>query len=196
MLSIIRNIAPALFLMIFSLPATSTYFLFKVRQINIHRSIRELMASEPDESQLILLKIPLSVEAQSEIFERTENNEFKFRGNMFDVVKSERHGDVTWYWCIWDKEETDLEDALQNAQHRASSQDDKNSNDLMSSFLKLLFIDTTEKNPNLTVNELITYNPFYLIRNSNLSITPPSPPPQACHVYIVYNNPSFALSNS
>lgn|GEM_PF-2177466 len=177
-LRVTRKIAPAIFLAIFSLPVTSTYFLFKIRQTNIHKGIREFIERGLNDNELILLKIPLSVEMQSEIFERTEENEFKYKGDMFDVVKSERLRDTTWYWCIWDRDETALEEALQDTEQRASSDKHKNPDDIMSSFLKLLFIDTTEVNLILTLEERITYSNFHLIDNLNPPFTPPSPPPE------------------
>lgn len=177
-LNITRKLAPAFFLVIFSLPVTGTYFLFKIRQSTIHKNIRKYMEDGLDESQLVLLKIPLSEELNPGLFERTEENEFKFKGNMFDVVKSERHQDTTWYWCVWDKDETALEKAFEEEKRRTSSQEGKNPDDIMKAFLKLLFINTTELTLILPVKDVITVNCFRIDKNSDLSFTPPSPPPK------------------
>lgn len=186
-LRITRKIAPAIFLALFVLPVTSTYFLFKIRQSNIHRNIRDFIENGLTDSELVLLKIPLSVEIQSETFESTEENEFKYKGNMFDVVRSERHQDTTWYWCVWDKDETALEEALQNAKRRASSGEDNNPDDIMSSFLKMLFIDTTEATSIPTIKPNVTYSYFYLIDKLNSPFTPPSPPPKLTVLLMFYS---------
>jgi hypothetical protein len=131
-----------------------------------------------NESRLVLLKIPLSEKLNPGLFEQTEENEFKFKGNMFDVVKSERHQDTTWYWCVWDKDETTLEKAFEEEKRRTSSQEGKNPDDIMKAFLKLLFIHTTELTLILPVKDAVTVNSIRIKKNSDLSFTPPSPPPK------------------
>ncbi|HEY1046941.1 MAG TPA: hypothetical protein VGF79_10920, partial [Bacteroidia bacterium] len=36
------------------------------------------------------------------------SKEFEYKGEFYDVVKSETNGDTTYYWCWWDYEETQL----------------------------------------------------------------------------------------
>lgn len=41
-----------------------------------------------------------------------DEREFRYRGVMYDVIRSERHGDYTWYYVYRDAAETELLDQI------------------------------------------------------------------------------------
>ncbi len=62
----------------------------------------------------VLIKIPLSSmkgEASVSLI-WTEADEFRYQGQMYDVLREEVHGDTLWYYCHHDKAETDLLDGI------------------------------------------------------------------------------------
>ena len=67
--------------------------------------------------------------------------EFEYKGEMYDIVKSEEKGDSMVYWCIWDKAETQINrqmDAL-IAAATGSDRQHRECLDHIFSFLKSLF---------------------------------------------------------
>lgn len=70
-------------------------------------------AERIESSEHTLLKLPASWEERppAELTWHGEN-EFRYRGEMYDVVRSERHGDYTWYYVYWDRAETELMDNI------------------------------------------------------------------------------------
>ena len=177
--NMIRKITPVVFLIIFFMPVSTVYFLFRIRQTGIHQAVDKLMDKGVDEHQLVVLKIPLSVEEHGD-FERTEENEFKYQGKMYDVARSEKHGSVTWYWCMWDEDETALEETMEIAERKAAGDDTRNAHteEAITVFLNSLFL-------NINVHELhlpVTY--LTAVRYSGVFIpfdrtaVPPTPPPE------------------
>ena len=49
-----------------------------------------------------------SAEQQSTDFQWIHKREFRYKGNMYDIVRTEQRGDVTVYRCIHDIEEEQL----------------------------------------------------------------------------------------
>lgn len=41
-------------------------------------------------------------------FKWHEDHEFRYRGQMYDVIRKEVKGNQIWYYCYWDKAETKL----------------------------------------------------------------------------------------
>jgi hypothetical protein len=169
-----------LFLIIFSFPITGTYFLFKIRQLGIHEAINRLIQQESRDNKLILLKIPLSTEKNTDVFERTDEMEFKFEGKMYDVAKMERHGPFNWYWCVLDHDETALEESMEAVNTTLLDPDgDLNKNDkALHVFLNTLFytIIGFDFTPSVTVLGMLTF--FWKNTFLPLGTKPPTPPPQ------------------
>jgi hypothetical protein len=169
-----------LFLIIFSFPITGTYFLFKIRQFGIHGAINRLIQQESRDHKLILLKIPLSTEKNTDVFERTDEMEFKFEGKMYDVAKMERHGQFNWYWCVLDQDETALEESMETVNSTLLDPDSgQNKNDkALHVFLNTLFFQITifDFTPSLAVRGMLAF--FWKSTFLPLGTKPSTPPPQ------------------
>jgi hypothetical protein len=176
----IRKTTPVFFLIIFFLPVTSTYFLFKIRQSAIHRTIRELINHITLEKKLLVLKIPLNTEQEGVIFERTDKMEFRYKGKMYDVARAEKHNNVTWYWCVWDKEETALEENLKEVKGKVmgTAADSERNEETLSLFLNTLFLNTNVPKNDLSVKDLKKTNYYWQSCSVTRPITPPTPPPE------------------
>jgi hypothetical protein len=86
---------------------------FKVRQNLIHRSVRERISSRQRAKSLILINVPPS--HQQDLVWEKPGKEFRYKGNMYDVVRSERQGSNVLYYCFKDDDETTLMNRLSNA---------------------------------------------------------------------------------
>lgn len=104
-----KLIKSILLLSVLMLPLISVRVVFHYQQKSIHKSIKKKIKKGVKESDLILLKIPVSLEqSKNNRFKRIHSREFCLDGEMYDIVRQELHNDTTYYWCIWDKEETAL----------------------------------------------------------------------------------------
>lgn len=73
-----------------------------------HEVKQRLKHGVPEEDR-VLLKIPLSLEqTENDVFHRVHAGEFRYKGEMYDILKSESHGDTTWYVCIHDVKESGI----------------------------------------------------------------------------------------
>jgi hypothetical protein len=177
--NMIRKITPVVFLIIFFMPVSTVYFLFRIRQTGIHQAVEKLMDEGLDEHKLIVLKIPLSVEEHGD-FERTEENEFKYQGRMYDVARSEKHGSVTWYWCMWDEDETELENTMQIAKGKAAGTDTYNAHteEVITIFLNSLYLHLEDYEVHLPLAYLTAVRPAGIFIPFDRTTVPPSPPPE------------------
>lgn len=73
-----------------------------------HEMKQRIKAGVPEEDH-VLLKIPLALEqTPNSTFVRKHEREFRYKGEMYDILKKEVHGDTTWYTCIHDVKESGL----------------------------------------------------------------------------------------
>lgn len=76
-----------------------------------HEMKQRIKAGVPEED-LVLLKIAKSEEENSDVFERMHSREFRYNGQMYDVMRLEDKGDTTYYTCIHDVKESKLFERL------------------------------------------------------------------------------------
>jgi hypothetical protein len=108
--------------------AAGHFFVFKILQHEIRREIKQQIKAGVPEAELVLLKIPRNLEEKNNpIFQRIHEREFRYGGDMYDIVRQETNGDTTWYYCLADEKETLLfanldelvkQDMAGNPQHR------------------------------------------------------------------------------
>ncbi len=81
----------------------------------IRYEVRERFEEKSPENQAstTLLKIPLSwIEQGHPELIWTEDDEFRYYGEMYDILSQEQRGDTIWYTCFHDKAETELMDGV------------------------------------------------------------------------------------
>lgn len=158
----------------------SHLFVFKIQQYQIRKEIKRQIKAGVPEEELILLKIPHSLEiSPNNKFKRIEEHEFRYLGEMYDVVKQEQHGDTTWYYCLWDEKESELFAQLdeQVAQHMHQNQEQKKQHEWLDRLLGTLYL--TEHQHYLFLN-FINKAPgtgYYSFIIKNWLEVPPTPPP-------------------
>ena len=106
------------------LQAAGCLFIFKIRQYEIRREIKQRIKAGAPDQELSLIKIPKTLEEKPHpAFRRIDEGEFRYDGNMYDVVRQEAHGDTTWYYCLSDEKETQLFANLDDLVKREMSRD-------------------------------------------------------------------------
>lgn len=72
-----------------------------------HEMKQRIKQGVPEE-QRVVIKITPEIEENAEMFTRMHSREFRFMGEMYDVLHSEKSGDTTLYTCIHDVKESGL----------------------------------------------------------------------------------------
>ena len=80
------------------------------QKILIKKEAKKQIDANKDEERLVLLKFTELEKKEKLHWEHSA--EFEYQHQMYDVVKSEVHGDTTYYWCWHDIEETKINEQL------------------------------------------------------------------------------------
>lgn len=98
-----------LLLMVFSYSFIGAGFVYNLWLYNIKKEVKEGLKATFGEEEAVVIKVPASWEEDPpENFEWHEEHEFRYRGQMYDIIRKEYHGDQVWYYSYWDKAETEL----------------------------------------------------------------------------------------
>lgn len=99
---------------------------YEARLHVIRKNVKRKIKKGARESDMVKLYIPKTLEAKPDAsFTRIHSREFRYKGQMYDIVKQTDLGDTTLYWCIWDKEETALFAQLGSLFDKAKKHDPK-----------------------------------------------------------------------
>lgn len=134
-----KKLFSILFLLLFLFTSGGYFVAFELEQTQIKSEVETFMKSGMADEKLELIKIPLSMEKQSnKLFQRINAKEFKYKGKMYDISKRVVKGDIAYYYCYYDhKEETlfaNLNDFI--AKHISSESDKSQNNQNDKHFLK------------------------------------------------------------
>ena len=130
-----------------------------------------------DHDGLVLLKF--TKKDEQKLLRWEHSREFEFADQMYDIVKTEAHGDTTYYWCWWDEAETKLNQQLeellvskQSKQPIQSSQQEK-----LIDFFKSLYC-ADRHSWNVRSFESLQITPPYEHHYRSIAHPPPVPPPE------------------
>jgi hypothetical protein len=105
----LKKTIPISLLILFVLNLVGYYIAFPVVSICLKGMIRASMETNFVKKDLVLIKIPLSLERnQNADFQKTEVDEFQYFGKMYDVSDTKVAGDTTYYYCFNDHDEEKL----------------------------------------------------------------------------------------
>jgi hypothetical protein len=146
----------------------------------VKKEVKWKMISGIDREELVLLK--LTEKEKNALLIWKHAREFEYRGEMYDIVTSERLGDTTYYWLWWDHEETKLNKQLTGlvakalGHHSDHQEKQQRLNDFFKSlyFNDILVVNKTDFSPKKAAN--FAAKLFYI----SYLIQPPAPPPKMC----------------
>ncbi|MBR9861682.1 hypothetical protein GYB22_13235 [bacterium] len=132
------------FLVLLVLPVILLLLGFKHQQHQIRRAVKHQIIQGIEKEQLSLIKIHLK-DAQQLSWKHSK--EFKYRGEMYDVVYRDTTGDTLIYYCWWDNKETALNKQLSLAVTKyfgTNNQNDKQKNKLQHFIKTLICVEAFE----------------------------------------------------
>jgi hypothetical protein len=141
-------------------------------------AIRQIRKAIPEEDQM-LWTFSLA-DAQTKL-SWEHSREFEYKGEMYDVIRSETRGDSVSYWCYWDRKETKLKRELNVlvANMLGPGAQNRNQEKQIQEFFRTLFSPTTPPAPFHVISDpqgrCIT--PYHLPLSA-FELTPPYPPPE------------------
>lgn len=98
-----------LLVLLFLYNSAGYVMVFTALQYRIRKEMKTVLRQSVPEEQLQKLAIPLAEEqAPDGAFLRIHEREFRYRGSLYDIVRSERRGDTTIYYVINDVAEEKL----------------------------------------------------------------------------------------
>lgn len=105
-----KQIAAILFLLLFVFNIFGLFFAFKIRQSLIKKEIKAMMKKTiPDDQLTLIIQTP----DNADDFEWEHSKEFRYHGEMYDIVKKETClGGTIKYFCFADEQETSLIDSF------------------------------------------------------------------------------------
>lgn len=155
-----------------------TYSWLSFQQYQTKKAVKNKLKHSISKDQLV--RLAFTKQAEQELYWE-HSKEFEYRGEMYDVVTTEHHGDSTVYLCWWDNEETELnqelaelvEDVLDTNTER-SKQKKK-----LLNFLKTLYHSPIN---GFAVTQVVVvdlhHTNIYFVNYYNIQNAPPSPPPK------------------
>ncbi|MBE9467685.1 MAG: hypothetical protein IMY72_05100 [Bacteroidetes bacterium] len=125
-----KKIVAILLLIFFVYNYVGFFSLFLFNQYKIKKEVKHQIKQQVPVNELVLLKIPFELEkTRNLIFQRIHKGEFRYKGKMYDIVKSNVKNDTTFYYCINDtKEEKLFEDLDKHIEDYINTNKTKNHN--------------------------------------------------------------------
>lgn len=168
----------AIFLiLIFTINLFGGVLLYFIQKSEIQKEFRQYLKHSINEKSLTLIKITES-DKSKHLIHFTKNDEFRYKGSMYDIVKKKVIKNTIYYYCFSDKKEDKLRKNFVNNFKRS----DEGSNSARRNFLKLAkmltfgFLDSKDKFANIVIEKVT----IFYIEHNHISFIPEtsSPPPR------------------
>lgn len=158
------------------------FVVYQGMQYAVKKEVKRKIKNSVPVNELHLLKISKQTEAEAnpEIFQRIHEGEFRYYGQMYDIVYKMVSVDTTYYHCIHDKEEQKLFAELDKAINMYIAQNPEQQQKQKNFLQKLVkeYIIANRPNFNSPFIEGFTFNVDQSgILPKNYFYKIPSPPP-------------------
>jgi len=181
-----RRTVSILLLLVFFFQSIGCLMLFKLQQLQVRHDVKHHILSSLPNDELILIKLPVKRDkSANQSYHFLNSDEFKYAGNMYDVVRTEKHEKETWYYCYSDKKETrvlaQLNDFVKN--RMANDTQKKKQRENFQQLLNSLFPGTRQQY--LFFNTFLTFlNVGYSFHLKTWDAPPLIKPPQRAHFFL------------
>lgn len=158
-------------------PFAFTFSWLQYQRYIVRKSVKRAMIEGLDEKELVTLSFSRK-EADS-VLEWEHSREFGYRGEMYDIVRSEEHGDSVTYRCWPDREESQLNRQLASIVdlHMDKRQpNNRAQQDHLVQFIKLFFYEeTVQARPFACIDSHTASSDLFC--DTGYISSPPIPPP-------------------
>lgn len=163
-------------------PFVGSYFLLKHEQKMVKRAVKHKIIEGVDRSELVYMKFSLA-DSKNKL-DWKHSKEFKYKGEMYDIVEKEIQGDSIAYWLWWDHEETALYQKLNLLlaginDYDADSQKKNTKNNIWNFAKKLYSQNSKPTRVEDTASLLHQTQTPYLKNWTSIYIETPAPPPKS-----------------
>ena len=160
-------------------PAAGTFMWLHYKKSIVKKEVQQQIDDGIDEGKLVLFRF---TEEETRTKLRWEHSrEFEYQNKMYDIVEIKTVGDLFYYYCWYDHEETMLNRQIEELAGQATGSDPSVVIEpvITHSFLKslycLFFWDQDMRSPGLLNRE----SGLFLFLFSQIILNPPTPPPQS-----------------
>ncbi|MCB0619913.1 MAG: hypothetical protein KDC41_14625 [Saprospiraceae bacterium] len=163
------------------LPLLGSCLLLQHRSYVLRKRVKLQLAAGLPAEALVEITIPLAWEkGKHPDFQRFDRSEFRYRGEMYDVVRSEPLGQATRYWCFRDEGETQLFAGIDAMLREAGRSDplQRNSQEKLLEYWQSLLVLPAPRLPEQPPLELAGYLHGRLPIPLPIYLHPPTPPPE------------------
>ncbi|QGY45197.1 hypothetical protein GM418_16405 [Maribellus comscasis] len=173
------KIAVILLVFILFYQLSGVYLWLQQKKLVVKTQVKTQVLNKKKEGERkILLKFTLE-ETKTKL--RWEHSgEFEYNEQMYDIIRTKTVGDSVYYWCWWDKEETELNRKLEKLAEFDRAEEngkDKNHQSIVT-FIPTPFCQEIQKIEEIFARNLKKINPDYFIFYSSFFLTPLEPPPK------------------
>lgn len=161
---------------------TGIFIGFKVQQYQVRKEIKKMIKSRVPENELIAWSFHPDSEEYAKL-DWIENKEFRYKGQMFDIVRRSVGPDGTEHFlCVNDKQEEKLFanlDQLVQTQMNSAGNSNNGSKNVLKLFSQLYFCNVQQIAFLFTSRLLLGTNtdfPLYLEPTLESAAQPPEPP--------------------
>jgi hypothetical protein len=172
-----RQIRAISLIALLTVPAVTCFCYLKWQKAHVRHEIKEKLVEGMDRSELTAITVPLANLNTSLTWEH--EREFELKGEMYDVVEQQIHGDSITLLCWHDKEETELNDLLTllTSRNLSSDPDNQSAKDRVLNYFRTLFTTDLQDQATIGIVEYHVLNNQQLMLLSCSRIPPPTPPP-------------------
>lgn len=108
-----RKTVAILMLVVLLLPAVVTIGVYRHRRSEWKHAVKEMIAQGVDTEYKKVFTF--SKDFSENELEWEHSKEFEYKGEMYDVIRKEEHGDSITYYCFWDTHETGINNKYRTA---------------------------------------------------------------------------------
>ena len=154
----------------------------------VRKEVKQLIVSGMKEDKLVLLKFTKEEERTELRWEHS--GEFEYKGQMYDIVEKVIKGDTIYYWCWWDRRETELNKQLDKLVARilGNNPQKKDTRDKIVDFYKNLYFSKYLYNSSALMQNPTPLHHFFARNFHSIDRQPPVPPPIGEWEYCLWVN--------
>lgn len=164
------------------IPVIGTYGWLQYQKLKTKQEVKKALLQGIRKEKLV--RLAFSPRQADTLLHWEHAREFEYLGQMYDVLKREKHQDSLVYWCWWDQAETLINQQLFALVKKALDQDSdrRKANDELHQFFKLLYYVDQFSEPLALLNRIDFLSRKMPEETPSLYISctfvPPSPPPR------------------
>ncbi len=175
-----QSVISSFVILLIMLQTTGRLIVFKLQQYQIRAQVKQQIKAGVPEDELVLLKIPAVLEqGHNRVFQRIHAREFRYHGQMYDIVRQQSKGDTTWYYCVSDEQETLLFARLDELVHQNMTGTQPHSKiEMLLRLLGALYLDDENNQLEISRAAAVQLAALFQFRLKTWKAVPAIPPPE------------------